>query len=44
MTEKVAAEIFSQILSAVCFCHDKDIAHRDLKPDNVIFVETPGMK
>lgn len=31
MTEKMACEKFCQIVSAVEFCHLKEIAHRDLK-------------
>ena len=29
-----------QILSAVEFCHSQNIAHRDIKPDNILFDET----
>jgi len=28
--------IFKQILEAVSYCHSKMVAHRDLKPDNII--------
>lgn len=30
-------EMFYQILLAVMFIHKKDYAHRDLKPDNIVF-------
>ena len=33
-------ELFYQILLAVSFIHEKGYAHRDLKPDNIVFRET----
>ena len=39
-TEGQAAKIFKQIMSAICYCHDQGIAHRDLKMENVLFSYT----
>lgn len=35
-TEKEAAGIMKQLLSAVVYCHSKKIVHRDLKPENLL--------
>lgn len=37
-TEKEAAAIFRQYMSAVCHCHSQKICHRDLKPENLLFL------
>ena len=37
-TEKEAAIIFKQFMSAVCHCHSIKICHRDLKPENLLFL------
>jgi len=36
-TEHDAALIMKQVLSAVAHCHSKDIVHRNIKPQNLIF-------
>ncbi len=39
-SEKKAAFIIYQILSALNHLHSKRIVHRDLKPENIVFIET----
>ena len=34
--EKDAAPIMKQLLSAINYCHKKNVCHRDLKPENVL--------
>jgi calcium-dependent protein kinase len=36
-SEKQAAVVFKQILSALNYCHKMKICHRDLKPENFLF-------
>ena len=43
LTEKVAAVIMRQLLSAVAFCHSHGVIHRDLKPENIL-IETQQEK
>jgi serine/threonine protein kinase len=39
-TEEEAARITSSILSAVAFMHAKGVTHRDLKYENILFVDS----
>ena len=42
LKEKEIAKIFNQIMSAVAYCHEKGIVHRDLKLENILFAsESP---
>lgn len=34
--EKDAAVILKQLLSAINYCHRKNVCHRDLKPENIL--------
>lgn len=40
LNEAQLAIWMQQILSAVCFCHDRGVVHRDIKPENILFVST----
>ncbi len=35
-TEKDAAQIIKQVLSAIAYCHSQNVCHRDLKPENIL--------
>lgn len=39
LTEKEAKKIFSQIVEAVSFIHNRNVIHRDLKPNNILFLD-----
>lgn len=39
-SERHAANIMKQLLSAVVYCHSKNVVHRDLKPENLL-LDTP---
>eukprot|EP00929_Paragymnodinium_shiwhaense_P023090 TRINITY_DN14541_c0_g3_i3.p1 TRINITY_DN14541_c0_g3~~TRINITY_DN14541_c0_g3_i3.p1 ORF type:complete len:1093 (-),score=272.98 TRINITY_DN14541_c0_g3_i3:141-3419(-) len=39
MTESHVAFMMQQILSATQYCHEKGIIHRDMKPENILFVD-----
>lgn len=42
--EEVAAQLFSQIVQAVMFCHSKSILHRDIKLDNILLTSQGTVK
>ena len=44
MSEKVACEKFCQIISAVEYCHLKNIVHRDLKIENLLLDSNMNVK
>lgn len=39
-SEKKAANIITQLFSAINHLHTRKIVHRDLKPENIVFIET----
>ncbi|TGZ67053.1 hypothetical protein CRM22_005004 [Opisthorchis felineus] len=44
MPEKEAQKLFRQLFSAVEYCHQKNIVHRDLKAENLLFDENNNLK
>lgn len=44
MKEKQAQIIFSQILSAIEYCHSKGVYHRDIKPENILLTSVGTVK
>ncbi|CAI4225836.1 unnamed protein product [Auanema sp. JU1783] len=43
VAEPLAQQYFSQIITAIDYCHRLHVVHRDLKPENVVFFEKIGM-
>ena len=37
LKEKEVARIFKQVMSAIAYCHEKGIVHRDMKLENILF-------
>lgn len=35
-SEMQAAEVMSQLLSTIAYCHSKNVTHRDIKPENLL--------
>jgi len=44
LTEKEARRVFYQIVSAVQYCHSKDVVHRDLKLENILLDNDKNVK
>ncbi|KAF7806943.1 CBL-interacting serine/threonine-protein kinase 4-like [Senna tora] len=44
MTEPVARRYFQQLVSAMCFCHRNGVAHRDVKPQNLLLDSEGNLK
>lgn len=42
ISEPEAASLFAQLMHAVSHCHRHGVAHRDIKPDNILF-DTSGL-
>nr|XP_016512043.1 PREDICTED: CBL-interacting protein kinase 18-like [Nicotiana tabacum]XP_016512044.1 PREDICTED: CBL-interacting protein kinase 18-like [Nicotiana tabacum] len=44
LKEDVARKFFQQLITAVEFCHSRDVYHRDLKPENLLLDENGNLK
>ena len=44
INENTAALLFQQIASAISYCHSYGVAHRDLKPQNILIQKFPFVK
>ena len=44
LSEDVSAYMFKQICEAVEYCHSMNVAHRDIKPDNILLQEEGKIK
>lgn len=44
LKEDVARRYFQQLISAVDYCHSRDVYHRDLKPENLLLDENGNLK
>ena len=42
--EKTAATIFKQVCLAISYSHSQNVAHRDIKPQNILITEFPSIK
>lgn len=44
LEENIAKQYFSQLVSAVKYCHSKKIIHRDIKPENILVFNNNTIK
>ncbi|KAK7345932.1 hypothetical protein VNO77_16548 [Canavalia gladiata] len=44
LPESLARRYFQQLVSALCFCHRNGVAHRDLKPQNLLLDAAGNLK
>uniref|UniRef100_A0A7C9DFZ7 non-specific serine/threonine protein kinase n=1 Tax=Opuntia streptacantha TaxID=393608 RepID=A0A7C9DFZ7_OPUST len=44
LREDVARKYFQQLISAVDYCHSREVYHRDLKPENLLLDEEGNLK
>lgn len=44
MKEPEAARVFMQLISAVNYCHQRGVVHRDLKAENVLLDKDMNIK
>ncbi|OIT21163.1 PREDICTED: phosphoenolpyruvate carboxylase kinase 1-like [Nicotiana attenuata] len=44
LSERAAANILVQLISAINHCHKMGVAHRDIKPDNILFDSQDRLK
>ncbi|KAJ8540325.1 hypothetical protein K7X08_030244 [Anisodus acutangulus] len=44
LSEKYAALILTRLVTAIAYCHNLGVAHRDIKPDNILFDSQDNLK
>jgi serine/threonine protein kinase len=44
LTEDVSCFLFKQVCEALQYCHHKQVAHLDIKPDNLLLSEEGEIK
>lgn len=43
LPENLASKIIGQVLTGLVFAHSKNVSHRDIKPDNIMYDEQTGV-